>query len=91
MASVKGAGGLEVCCLFEQQTVTYMCICFYFLVWRFNQNPFWITFYLQTCITLADFGCCLRERNLDGYTGLELLEKLKKTNNELGQVGRAIY
>jgi hypothetical protein len=49
------------------------------------------SFYLQTCITLADFGCCLRERNLDGYTGLELLEKLKKTNNELGQVEHAIY
>jgi len=40
----------------------------------------------QTCITLADFGCSVRERNLDGYTGLELLEKMKKSNNELGQV-----
>ena len=30
----------------------------------------------------------MRVRNLDGYTGLELLEKFKKSNNELWQVRR---
>ena len=74
MSSVKGAGGLEVCCLFELDRRMNLDCKFIYLT------------YLQTCITLADYGCCLRVRNLDGYTGLELLEKLKKTNNELGQV-----
>ncbi len=58
----------------------------FILSWLSSESRPFPQSHFQTCITLADFGCSLRVRNLDGYTGLELLEKFKKSNNELWQV-----